>query len=103
MKHILAFIAFLGITGCTSLNPALVPNMFLSPFPMICTITSSQAVRAAADQWIQALPPGPEKYKAEALKPLAELSADAACVAFKALEEQVNKKRALGLIGNEHS
>lgn len=99
MKLTLAFIAFLGITGCASLNPALVPNMFLSPFPMICTITSSQAVRTAADHWIQSLPPGPEKYKAEALKPLAELSADAACVAFKALEEQVNKKRELGLLG----
>lgn len=98
MKSVLVFTSVILLSGCASLNPALVPNFLLSPFPMICTITSSQAVRDAADKWIQALPNGPEKYKAEAMKPLAELSADAACVAFKAMEEQVNKKRELGLL-----
>lgn len=98
MKSVLVFTSVILLSGCASLNPALVPNFLLSPFPMICTITSSEAVRVAADKWIQALPNGPDKAKAEAVKPLAELSADAACVAFKALEEQVNKKRELGLI-----
>jgi hypothetical protein len=98
MKSVLVFTSVILLSGCASLNPALVPNFLLSPFPMICTITSSEAVRVAADKWIQGLPNGPEKYKAEALKPLAELSADAACVAFKAMEEQVDKKRELGLL-----
>lgn len=98
MKSVLVFTSVILLSGCASLNPALVPNVLLSPFPMICTITSSEAVRVAADKWIQGLPNGPEKYKAEALKPLAELSADAACVAFKAMEEQVDKKRELGLL-----
>lgn len=98
MRTIILTVAAMLTAGCSSLSPSLVPNFLLSPFPMICTIASSQAVREAADKWIQALPPSPEKMKAEALKPLAELSADAACVAFKALEEQVVKKRELGLL-----
>ena len=95
MRLVMSVIVCLTMSGCTALG-----QMVSSNWPWVCMLATTPEIKDAADRWIGSVVMNPvTRAKAEEAKRLADVSAEAACVALKALEAQYRERHRLGLEG----